>query len=152
MREHLLLSLQILQVGILLLHDWIPIPHLNDLKAMRRQYTLQALALGTLMSSLFPLIGLVLSATYWRPGWSNGLYIYLVAAYGFLFLGELEAWWVPCLLWAQPERAARYQATYGNTAAFLPARNGIQINTLHVILHSATMITLLLLGRHFISR
>jgi hypothetical protein len=38
------------------------------------------------------------------------------------------------------ERAARYQAKFGRTHAFLPARDGIRPNTLHVILHVATLV------------
>ncbi|MGA7919295.1 MAG: hypothetical protein WCA38_06445, partial [Candidatus Acidiferrales bacterium] len=94
--------------------------------------------LATVISSLFPVIGLALSLWHLKSGWPNWLYIYLPVAYGLLFLGELEAWWVPYLvLWPQPKRAAQYQAMYGNTCAFLPSRNGIRINTLHFILQAA---------------
>jgi len=77
------------------------------------------------------------------------LYIYLLAAYGFLFVGELEAWWIPYSLRPQPERAASYQAIYGNTSAFLPRHNGIRINSLHCALHAATLATFLVLVFHF---
>jgi hypothetical protein len=46
----------------------------------------------------------------------------------------------------QSSRAARYQAMFGQTHAFLPERNGIRPNTLHVILHAATLTTLVVLG------
>ena len=39
-------------------------------------------------------------------------------------------------------RAARYRALFGGTHAFLPGRNGIVPNTLHVALHAATLATL----------
>lgn len=35
---------------------------------------------------------------------------------------------------------------FGNTHAFLPARNGIRPNTLHVILHLATLASVVILG------
>jgi hypothetical protein len=35
---------------------------------------------------------------------------------------------------------------FGKTHAFLPVRNGIRINTLHVILHVATLTTLVVLA------
>ena len=35
---------------------------------------------------------------------------------------------------------------FGRTHAFLPERIGIRPNTLHVILHAATLTTLILLG------
>jgi hypothetical protein len=79
----------------------------------------------------------------------NWLYIYLLVAYGLLFLGDLDAWWVPYLvLWPQPKRAAQYQAMYGNTCAFLPPRNG-NSNQLHFILHAVTLATLLVLASYF---
>ena len=140
-----LLSLQILQVAILVLHDWIPLPPLNNLKTIRARHSLSAIALGTLISSLFPSIGLVLSLLQWKTGWSKGLIVYLLAAYGFLLLGELEAWWIPYLFWPQPKKAVHYDALYAGTSAFLPARNGIRINTLHCLLHAATLTTVLAL-------
>jgi hypothetical protein len=104
------------------------------------------MALATVISSLFPSIGLVLGLFYLKSGWPGWLHIYLLAAYGFLFVGELEAWWVPYLVRPQPKRAAQYEAMYGKTWAFLPPRNGIRINTLHFVLHAATLATLLILA------
>lgn len=150
MQPYFLLWLQIFQVAILLLHDWIPLPPLNDLKAVRQEHSLRAIALGTLLGALFPSIGLVFGFLHWKSGWPHWLYVYLLCAYGFLFVGELQAWWIPYLLWPQPKRAASYEAMFGNTSAFLPARNGIRINTLHFVLHAATLATLLLLVPHFL--
>ena len=144
-----LLSLQIFQVAVLLLHDWVPMFRLNDLKALRKQHSLRVIALGTLISSVLPSIGLALGIIHWKLGWSKGLVTYLVAAYGFLFLGELEAWWIPYLFWPQPKKAIRYEALFANTSAFLPARNGIRINMLHCLLHIATFTTVLALASVF---
>jgi hypothetical protein len=149
MHRDILLGLQIFQVAILLLHDWIPLPPLNDLPAVRREHSLAAIALATVAGSLFPTIGLVLSLTHGASGWPTWLYIYLAASYGFLFLGELQAWWVPYLLWPQPKRASSYQVIFGQTFAFLPERNGIRINALHFVLHAATLATLVVLASHF---
>jgi hypothetical protein len=87
----------------------------------------------------------VLTAFYLHSGWPGWLRIYLLIAYGFLFLGELEAWWIPYFVWPQPKKAAEYEPMYSETLAFLPARNGIRINTLHVMLHAATVATLAIL-------
>jgi hypothetical protein len=147
-----LLWLQAFQVAILLLHDWIPLPPLNDIRAARRGHSWTSMVFGTLISSLFPSIGMALSLFYLQTGWPNWLYIYLSAAYAFLFVGELEAWWIPYLLSHQPKRASEYEAMYGNTCAFLPRHNGIRINALHFLLHAATLGTLLMLARHFVVR
>jgi hypothetical protein len=77
------------------------------------------------------------------PAW---LFWWLWISYGLLFVGELKAWWIPCLFHPEPERAARYQAMFGTTHAFLPERNSIRPNTLHVILHILTLTTLVVLG------
>ena len=71
---------------------------------------------------------------------------FLWIAYLFLFIGELEAWWIPYLRGAKPERVARYETMFGATHAFLPVRNGIRINTLHVILHVLTVALLITLA------
>jgi hypothetical protein len=148
--QQILLWLESFQVAILLLHDWVPLAPLNDVRAARRGHPLKLIFLATVVSSLLPSIGLVLSLRYLKSGWPSWLYLYLLAAYGFLFVGELEAWWVPYLLWPQPKRATQYEEMYGNTWAFLPLRNGIRIDTLHLALHAATLATLLVLGFHLV--
>ena len=112
---------------------------------------MRQIALGTLASSLLPALGLVFSVWYRNVGFPGWLWGFLLFAYGFLFVGELEAWWVPFGFKPQPERAALYAGLYGNTHAFLPARNGIRINTLHCFLHAATLATVILLGFHFVA-
>jgi hypothetical protein len=77
------------------------------------------------------------------PGW---LWYWLWISYGLLFLGELRAWWLPYLVRPEPERAARYRVMFGATHAFLPERNGIRPNTLHVALHACTAATLIVLA------
>ena len=151
MRLHILLGLQGFQVLVLLLHDWIPLFPLNDVRAARRGHSLYAMALATIVSSLLPSIGLVLSLFYLKSGWPRWLHVYLLGAYGFLFVGEFEAWWIPYLMWHQPKRAAEYESMYGNTSAFLPPRNGIRINTLHFLLHAATLAALLVLASELVT-
>jgi hypothetical protein len=66
-------------------------------------------------------------------------------SYGLGFYGLLRAWWVPYLLVEDPLRAARYQARFAHTHAFLPTRNGIRPETLHVIFHLMFLATCVLL-------
>jgi len=152
MRLYILLGLQIVQVVILLFHDWIPLAPLNDVRAVHRQHGRPRVAFGPFIGSLFPCIGLALSLYYLHSGWPHWLYILLLASYGFLFIGELQAWWIPYLVSPQPKRAAQYQAMFSNTWAFLPPRNGIRINALHFFLHAFTLATVLVLALHFWSR
>ena len=97
------------------------------------------------MQSIPYTIGLVFSIYYFgRPyhGWINN---WLWISYIVLFLGEIRAWWIPYFFRAEPKRAERYQIMFGNTHSFLPRRNGIVPNTLHVILHLLTAATLIVL-------
>ncbi len=149
MNPHVLqaiLALQAFHVAFLLLHDWIPLGRLNDLRALRTLEPLRKIALGTLVSSAPFLALLIVSIQH--AGMAHfplGLRIWLWIGYGLLFAGELQAWWVPYLLRLEPERAERYKVMFGKTAGFLPERNGISPNLLHVVLHTATLALLLLL-------
>ncbi len=113
MSARVLVWLQCFQLAILLLHDWVPLGSWNDLPAARKQHSRKGLALGTFVSSLFPLIGLVLSVAYCNSGWPRWLYIYLLAAYGFLFIGEVEEWWIQYLEGSKPKRADEYAGMEG---------------------------------------
>jgi hypothetical protein len=141
----LLVALQALQVAILWLHDWVPLAPLNDVAAVRRADSTARLIRVTVIQSLPFTLGLVFSLTAHRP-WPGWLWYWLWISYALLFVGELRAWWAPYLLRPEPERAARYEAMFGATHAFLPKRNGIVPNTLHCVLHAATAATLVVLA------
>ena len=141
-----LLMLQGVQVLFLAFHDWIRLGTLNDVEAMRAAYPRRKLIAGTLISLTPFAIGLAASVIYFGRAYPAWLFWWLWISYGLLFVGELTAWWIPYLLHPEPERAARYHVMFGATQAFLPQRNGIRPNTLHVILHIATLTTLVILG------
>jgi hypothetical protein len=67
-------------------------------------------------------------------------------SYGLAVYGSLKAWWIPYLYRAEPELAGRYRVMYGTTHAFLPERNGIRPNTLHVIFDFVVVAILIVLG------
>lgn len=142
----ILFALQCFHVLFLALHDWIPLGTLNDVKAVRAENSIQKLLAATLISTAPYLVGLVASALHFGSVYPKWLMGWLWISYAFLFSGELEAWWFPYLFGAKPERVARYEVMFGGTLAFLPVRNGIRINTLHVILHVATVAVLIVLG------
>ncbi len=141
-----LLILQICHVLFLALHDWVPLGNLNDVKAVRAANPAGKLLGGTLISTTPFTFGLAASFFYAGKGFPHWLNMYLWVSYIFLFVGELEAWWIPYFFGSKPERASRYQAMFGGTHNFLPARHGILPNTLHVILHSATVALLVVLA------
>ncbi len=147
--QMLLLGLQGFHLAVLLLHDWLPLGRLNDVRAVQATHPRRLLLIGTFVSALLPGIGFVLSMFYRDRTWPAWLAAYLVFAYLFLFAGEIEAWWAGYFLGYRRDRADSYRAMYGNTLAFLPERNGIQPNALHVALHAATLASLLLLALWF---
>lgn len=140
------LALQSFIVLFLALHDWIPLGSLSDLKGVRAAYPLAKRLVGTLISLIPFAIGLVDSVIYYGRTYPNWLYWWLWISYGLLFLGELQAWWIPYLLHPDAQRTARYHVMFGATHAFLPERNGMRPNTLHVILHAATFALLIVLA------
>jgi hypothetical protein len=137
-------ALQVFQLAFLLLHDWIPLGRFNDLAGVRSQVSRPALAVGTLVSSLPVAFTLVLSIWYLGQPYPTWVKWWLVATFGLLFLGELQAWWVPYLFGARPKLVARYQAMFGRTHSFLPTRHGIMVNTAHFALHVGMLLTLAL--------
>jgi hypothetical protein len=140
-----LFVLQIFHVLFLSLHDWIPLGKLNDPKAVRATISGGKLLAATLISTAPFAFGLAASAVYLGRPYPQWLLLWIGISYAMLFVGELQAWWIPYFFRAQPERAARYQAMFGGTHAFLPVHNGIRPNTLHVILHAGTLAILTVL-------
>jgi hypothetical protein len=143
--ETILISLQAFHVLFLALHDWVPLGQFNDVAAVRREIPTRNLFAATLIQASFFAVGLSFSIKYFGrtyPGW---LHYWLWISYTILFIGEIEAWWIPYLVTPNPKRAASYQRMFGNTHSFLSTRNGIVPNTAHVLLHLATAATLIAL-------
>jgi hypothetical protein len=137
--------LQIFQLAILLFHDWIPLGSLTDVEAVRRANTGTHMLVGTAINSVPAGLVAWRSVVNFGPPYSHGLKTAMWLIYGILFAGELYSWWVPYLFGASPAKVERFQKMFGRTHAFLPVRHGIVPNTLHVILHLATLGTLLVL-------
>jgi hypothetical protein len=142
----LLVALQALQVAFLWLHDWVPLAPLNDVLAVRAVDGTSRLARVTLIQAVPYTVGLVFSVAGLAHGVAGWVWWWLWISYGLLFAGELRAWWLPYLVRPEPERAARYRDLFGRTHAFLPQRNGMTPNTLHVALHASTAATLVVLA------
>ena len=142
------LGLQAFHVAFLLFHDWVPLGRFNDIRAQRTTDPVRKRVLTTVLSALPYLLLFAFSIRDVRlHRLSHSLVFWLWVGYGALFAGELKAWWIPYFLRPDPERAARYRRLFGETYSFLKERNGIPPNTLHVVLHLATLCMLLLLLR-----
>lgn len=106
----------------MLLHDWVPLGPLNDVKAVFETRSVHELIAVTLIGTLqfLLLMGLVL----WRMGRTYPLWIklWLIIHQGFIFTGALLDWWIPYLFGiGAEERVERYRAMFGNTHKYVEA-------------------------------
>jgi hypothetical protein len=141
-----LIALQCFVVLFAGLHNWIPLGTLNDVRGARAAFPGSKLLTTTLTNVIPYSIGLVASAMYFPRAYPEWLLWWLWISYGLACYVSLKAWWIPYLLRPDPELAARYRVMYGTTHAFLPERNGIRPNTLHVIFDVVTVVLLIVLG------
>jgi len=139
------LGCQLFVVLFIALHDWLPLGRLNNLAGIRAVDTTRRLVVVTVLSTLPFAIGLAASVYYARTGFPMWVMVWLWISYGTGAYGMLRAWWIPYLLIRDPVRAARYQQRFANTHAFLPARNGIRPDTLHVCFHVVLVVLIILL-------
>jgi hypothetical protein len=143
-----LLVLQGIQVLFLLLHDWVPLGRLSNLEAVRASDTRARLFWTTILSALpFALVFAVCCAHGTLARWPGWLQTWLWWTYGLTLVGTVFAWWGPYLLWHSPERAERYKVRFAGTWKFLPERNGIAPDALHVLYHLCVLATVVLLTR-----
>jgi hypothetical protein len=143
-----LLILQAFVAAFVLLHDWLPLGRLNnDNRGVREVDPLAKRIRVTLFSALPFVIGLAWSiAVVHRPRLPMGLDIFLCITYLVALYGLLRAWWIPYLWIPDPARAERYRIMFAGTHRFLPERNGIAPDTLHVTLHLCVLGILILLA------
>ena len=141
------LALQAFVAAFVLLHDWIPLGRLNNNnRGVREVDSRTKRIFVTLLSALPFVLGFAWSvAAASRPGFPMGLEILLWITYLVALYGLLRAWWIPYLWIPDPARAERYRVMFAGTHRFLPERNGIAPDTLHVTLHLCVVGILILL-------
>jgi hypothetical protein len=142
----LLLTCQGFVVLFLALHDWIPLGSLNNLAGIRATDSKARRLMVTAYSALPFLIGFLASVYYRSSGFPAWLTWWLWISYGAVAYGMVRAWWFPYLFVNEPSRIARYQVRFSGTHAFLPVRNGIRPDTLHVVFHLVVVILLICLA------
>ena len=144
-----MLALQAVQVAFLLLHDYVPLGRLSNREAVRGSDSPAKLFWTTVLSALPFVAVFVVCCAYWRaPQWPMWLRTWLWYTYVLALVGALIAWWLPYLVLPNPERAARYRVRFAGTIKFLPERNGIAPDTLHVLYHLCIVATVVLLELH----
>ena len=143
--EAIFLALQGYVVVFLLLHDWVPLGRLNNVAAVKGEDSRLRTVFVTLLPAVPAAIGLYYGARYFSRAYPDWLEMLLWITYGLFLAGMLRAWWIPYLFVPDKERAERYRVLFAGTHSFLPPRNGIVPDTLHVSLHLAIITTLVLL-------
>jgi hypothetical protein len=136
---------QLYAVAFIALHDWVPLGRLNNLSGIRAVDTKDRLLRTTALSTLPFAVGLVGSAYYSGTHFPMWLMYVLWITYGAALYGILRAWYLPYLVYNDPVRAERYRVRFADTHAFLPVRNGIRPDTLHVSFHAVLVLLVVLL-------
>jgi hypothetical protein len=139
------LGCQLFVVVFIALHDWVPLGRLSNPAAIRTTDSTGRRIWVTVVSALPFAIGFAASAYYAVTGFPMWLMYLLWISYAAGLYGILRAWWVPYLLIEDPVRAARYQQRFASTHAFLPVRNGMRPDTLHVCFHVVFLAAVILL-------
>lgn len=129
----------------MLAHDWVPLGQLNDVKAVKDTRPTSELVMVTLIGSVQIALLLVLTLRFagrTYPLWAK---LWLVIHQSCIFAGALLDWWIPYLSgFGAANKVESYRLMFGNTHVFLPIRNGIVPNTLHVIFHLTLLLCILL--------
>ena len=141
----ILIGLECVAVLFVGLHNWIPLGSLNDLKAVRVEFTPVKLFFVTLSNFIPVTIGLVLSIFYLKTGHPRWVFWYLWIFWLLACAGSLKSWWIPYFSREETPHIARDRLLYKNTHAFLPDHNGVRPNTLHVIFDVITIAILITL-------
>jgi len=150
MNHVMVLTLLVLQgfvVAFILLHDWVPLGRFNNLQGVREVDPLGKRIAVTLLSALPFALTLWFSWEYAAaPRFPMWVRMWLWATYGLSVLAAARAWWIPYLGPGDPEVTARYQVRFADTHAFLPERNGMAPDTLHVALHTVLLAILVMVA------
>jgi len=119
------------------LHDWVDIPPLTNLPALRKAHSFRFRLIGSLVNAGLILIPIIITLCYMASPFPLWARLLMTVIYGLITVGTLAAWWIPYFgggYWAYGDKTGFEE--YRNTHSFLPARgNNVVPNTLHVILH-----------------
>jgi predicted outer membrane lipoprotein len=144
--QYALVICQAAVVIFLALHDWVPMGKLNNIAGLRAVDSKTNLILATAVSTL-PFAAVLVASVLFAPArYPNWLLWWLWGTYLACAYGILRAWWIPYLGPLDPERAKRYRIRFAGTHGFLPLRNGIRPDTLHVAFHLLLVGTLVILA------
>lgn len=129
----------------MLFHDWVPLGSLNNVEAIKELRSKNELIVVTLIGVFQILLLMTFVLSYIGRTYPLWVKLWLIIHQGFILCGALLDWWIPYFFGVGAEsRVERYNAMFGNTHAFLPVKNGIVPNTIHVLFHLTLLICLLI--------
>jgi hypothetical protein len=128
--------LQFILLLFMLFHDWLPVPPLNNIAALKASNSNTHRLLGSLINGLSVLIPFILTLKYYSQGKIPPSTVFTIFIfYLCLTIGTILSWWVPYIFGSSDGHKQRF-SKFKNTHHFLLARgDNIVPNTLHVILH-----------------
>jgi hypothetical protein len=120
----------------LLLHDWINLYPLNDLKTFNKHCSLHNKIIMTIVNTFFFVVYTFILLYYWTIPFSFHAKVYLIACNILFLIGIIFSWWLPYLCGWPKSQVKELHETHGTTHSFLPhINNNPTPNTLHVIFH-----------------
>lgn len=144
--QYALVFAQVMAVVFLAFHDWVPLGKLNNVAGLRAADTTNRLVVTTAVSTMPFAAVLVVSILFAPVEYPNWLLWWLWGTYLVCAYGILRAWWIPYLGTPDPDRAKRYAVRFAGTHGFLPERNGIRPDTLHLAFHALVVAILVVLA------
>jgi len=141
-----LIAFQVSVALFMLLHDWVHLPALTDIRELEKLHSVQDRIMTTLMNAFFALVPLGFTFFY-RASLSWWVLSLNCFFYGVLLLGATLAWSVPYLfghknfewfkkLYGTMKQHKEGFIEYQNTHHLLPNyKNNLVPNTLHLFLH-----------------
>jgi hypothetical protein len=127
--------LQFILLLFMLFHDWIPVPPLNDIPALKASSSDAGRSINSIVMGVFIFIPLWSTWNYSKIGMPFSECMNLVILYSMISIGTLLSWWKPYFFGSSVKHKQQF-AKFKNTHHFLPPRRDHVVpNTLHVILH-----------------
>lgn len=130
------ITLQFILLLFMLFHDWVSIPPLTNIPALKAASSNSYLLLGSVINGTSVIIPLIITLLYFTKTHIPLLAAIIVTDFYFvLTVGTILSWWTPYFFGSSSKHKTRF-AKFKDTHHFLPARGDNVIpNTLHVILH-----------------
>lgn len=143
--EYLFIVLLTLQCLILLIHDWINIFPINDVRGMNEVIPRPTKIMVMVGNVLPPVLVLVMESRLFGRHKPLGVGLYFAIYFGITLAMMYLSWYHPYFFGATAEEKERYRKAYGRTLQILPRRgDNPRPNTIHLFLHTIFIVNAVL--------